>query len=227
MQVEIRHNPSFAIARIHLAPGEGVEAESGAMAMHSPGIQISAEAKGGVMRGLARSVLGGESLFVTTFAADPQYPGWVDLAAGLPGDATVVEVTEQMPWVITRGSWLGNSPGVNLDTKWGGAKMLFGGEGAFVVYATGRGPVLVSTYGALDLINLEAGQQFTVDTGHLVAFQASIQTQVRKVSQGIIQSMKSGEGLVMDITGPGQVLTQSRNPQALITWLSGALPSRN
>jgi uncharacterized protein (TIGR00266 family) len=197
------------------------------MASHSPGVTMAAQASGGVMKSLMRATMGGESLFVTTFTADPGYGGWVDLAANLPGDATVVEVTQQMPWVITRGSWLGGGTGVTLDTKWGGAKSIFGGEGAFVIHATGQGPVILSAYGAMDLVTLEQGQWFTLDTGHLVAYQASAQVQVRKAASGIVQSVKSGEGLVMDIAGPAQVLTQSRNPDSLVSWLSGQLPSRN
>ena len=67
MQVELRHQPSFAVARVHLAPGEQVRAESGAMAMHSFGVNLNAEMRGGLMGALKRGVAGGESLFVTTY----------------------------------------------------------------------------------------------------------------------------------------------------------------
>ncbi len=49
---------------------------------------------------------------------------------------------------------------------------------------------------------------------------------MRKVSRGIMSSLKSGEGWVFDFQGPGTVWTQSRNPSELISWLSRALPSR-
>lgn len=221
MQIELRHQPSFGVARLHLAPGESVEAESGAMAMHSPGISISSQAKGGVMKSLMRSTLGGESLFISTFTADPQYAGWVDVAANLPGDVSVIDVTPEVPWCITRGSWLANSPTVDLETSWGGSKMFFSGEGGFIVRAVGQGEAVVACYGAMDIIDLQPGQWFTVDTGHLVAFQASAQTNLRKASQGgMMQSLKSGEGLVMDVQGPGRVITQSRNPSGLVSWLT-------
>ena len=61
MQINLRHNPSFAVARMFLAPGEPVQVESGAMMAHSPGVQISSKAAGGVMQGLKRSVLAGEA----------------------------------------------------------------------------------------------------------------------------------------------------------------------
>ena len=80
MNTEIRHNPGFAIARCTLAGGEQLRAESGAMAATSAGVEVEAKVQGGLMKGLKRSVLGGESLFMTTLTA-PSGGGWVDVAA--------------------------------------------------------------------------------------------------------------------------------------------------
>jgi len=102
--------------------------------------------------------------------------------------------------------------------------MLFGGEGGFVVHCTGQGQVVAGTFGALDVLELQAGQGFTIDTGHLVAYDDGMQVKVRKVAKGWIQTGKSGEGLVMDIQGPGRVWTQSRNATALVDWLTTVLP---
>jgi uncharacterized protein (TIGR00266 family) len=224
MRVETRHQPSFAIARVHLDPGEQVRAESGAMAMHSLGVTLEAQMRGGVMGALKRGVLGGESLFVTTFTAHPQAPGWVDVAANLPGDIWVTDVAPGRDLVITRGCWLANSTGVELDTKWGGFNTWAGGEGGFVMHASGQGQVVVAAYGAFDVHDLQAGQGFTCDSGHLVCYDAGVQVQVRKASSGIVQMLKSGEGLVMDFSGPGRVVTQSRNPNGLISWSQTMIP---
>ncbi len=227
MQVEPRHQPSFATARVHLAPGESFQAESGAMAAHSFGIQVQAQMQGGFMKALSRSMLGGESLFITTYTAHPEHPGWVDLAARLPGDVVVFDVTPGMGLVLTRGSWLGSAAGVTLDTKWGGSAGMFGGEGGFIVHATGQGPVVAACYGAVDRHDLPEGGGFTVDTGHVVAYEERIQRPaLRRVSQGIMATMKSGEGLVFDFVGPGTVWTQTRNPTEFVGWLSQMLPPR-
>ena len=53
---------------------------------------------------------------------------------------------------------------------------------------------------------------------------AGMQVQLRKVAKGWIQTGKTGEGFVMDINGPGRVWTQSRNPGALVDWLTQVLP---
>jgi uncharacterized protein (TIGR00266 family) len=226
VQVETRHSPSFAVARVHLAPGESVRAESGAMAMTSLGVQIAAQMQGGLLGSLKRSVLGGESLFVTTFTGHPQAPSWVDLAARLPGDVVSFDVTPGRGIVFTRGSWLANDVGVEMDTKWGGARMLFGGEGGFVLHMSGLGTVLGACYGALDRHDLGAGQGFTVDSGHLVAYEETVQIQSRAAAPGLMQSWKSGEGLVLDVHGPGTVWTQTRSPAEFVRWLTSSLPGQ-
>lgn len=147
MQVELRHNPSFAVARMTLGPGEQVQAESGAMMATSSGVSVESSTRGGVLKGLKRSVLDGESLFVTTFTPPPA-GGWVDLAHHLAGDIVVRDLTANEPLSITRGCWLASSASVALDTKWGGFKNLFGGEGGFLVRASGLGTVLLTCYGA-------------------------------------------------------------------------------
>jgi len=221
MKVEIRDSPSFAVARCTLAAGEKMKAESGAMMATSDGIGVEAQMQGGLMKGLKRSVLGGESLFMTTYEA-PSQGGWVDCAANLPGDAVALDVNGALN--ISRGGWLCSSAEIELDTKWGGFKNIGGGEGGFLVHATGTGQVVVACYGALETVQLAPNEKFVLDSGHLVAFDPEVNYTTRKVTKGIASTLKSGEGFVMEFTGPGRVLTQSRNPGALITWLTTELP---
>jgi uncharacterized protein (TIGR00266 family) len=222
MDVTIRHSPSFAVARCTLAGGEAVKAESGAMMATSSGIEIEAKMQGGLLKGLKRSVLGGESLFITTLTA-PSQGGWVDCAARLPGDITVLDVGAD-GLNLSRGGYLCAAATVDIDTKWGGLKNLAGGEGGFLVHATGSGPVIVACYGALDTVELGAGESFVVDSGHVVAFDPAVTFTTRKASAGIMNTLKSGEGFVMEFSGPGRVHTQSRNPRGLVDWLTMELP---
>lgn len=224
MQVEIRHQPSFTVARCHLAPGESMRAESGAMSAMSYGIDVTSDTGGGIGKAFKRSLMGGESFFITTYTAGPQYAGWVDVAATLPGDALALDVTPARALVATRGTWLANSPGVTLESRWGGSQMFFGGEGGFVVRMSGQGTVVLGAYGAIECHDLPAGSGFTLDTGHLVAYEEGIQVTTRRITRGMMATLKSGEGLVMDLVGPGRVWTQSRNPNQLISWLTAVLP---
>jgi uncharacterized protein (AIM24 family) len=101
---------------------------------------------------------------------------------------------------------------VEIDMKWGGFGNLFGGEGGFLTRAHGRGQVVISCYGALDVHRLKAGERMVLDTGHLVAFSDGPQYTTRRIGS-TMTSLKSGEGFVFDFVGPGEILGQSRNPK--------------
>ncbi|WP_020669922.1 TIGR00266 family protein [Amycolatopsis nigrescens] len=225
MQVRIRHQPSFAVARLMLQPGEPAQVESGAMLATSYGVHVQSQSQGGVMKGLGRAFLSGESFFISTYTA-PQNGGWVDVAANLPGDLQVLNLDGRTGWCVTRGSWLASSHGVQTETRWGGFGKLFGGEGGFLTHATGQGQLVVACYGALEAVTLQPGEMITIDSGHVVAYADTVQSQTRKVASGMIQSLKSGEGLVFDFAGPGQVLTQTRNPSGLAAWVIAQVPAR-
>ena len=226
MRVETRHTPSFGIARCTLGGNESVKVEAGAMMAMSAGMDLKSKAEGGVFKSLKRAALGGESFFLTTYNA-PAQGGWVDVAPRLPGDLVTFDVTADLSYVIQKGSWLASSMDITLDTKWGGFKNLFGSEGGFVVRASGSGPLVLGCFGALDKWELAAGESITVDTGHMVAYQDSVAMNLRKVTGGMVQSFKSGEGIVFDFTGPGIVYTQTRNPNELISWIGAAVGTGN
>jgi uncharacterized protein (TIGR00266 family) len=225
MKVEVRHRPAMAAARCNLEPGEQMKVESGAMMATSAGVTVQASTQGGVMKGLKRSMLGGESLFISTFTA-PAEGGWVDVAHHLTGDIVVAGVTSEQPMNVTRGCWLASSSGIELQTKWGGFKNMFGGEGGFLLHAEGRGTIVLACYGALDTIELQPGESVTIDSGHVVAFAPTVQSVLRKAASGVVQMLKSGEGFVFDFTGPGWVMTQSRNPSALEAWVRQVMPGQ-
>ena len=185
--------------------------------------QIEAKMEGGLMKGLRRSVLGGESLFITTATAGPQ-GGWIDLAPSLPGDITVVSITPETPLLIQKGSFLCAEQGVDIDTKFGGVKSIVGGEGAFLLRASGQGEVVLSTYGALDRFTLQPNQQVIVDTNHMVAFSESVAMDLRRASESAMTSMKSGEGFVFVFTGPGELMMRSRNPDDIVRYVAANMP---
>lgn len=227
MEVQTRQGPAYGVARLTLAANEPVRVESGAMMAMSAGVTLQAKAEGGIMKSLKRAALGGESFFVSTYTA-PASGGFVDVAARLPGDITTYDVVAGRSLFIQKGSWLANEAAVNIDAQWGGFKNMFGSEGGFIIRADGQGTVVFACYGALEVWNLQAGQTITVDTGHMVAYEDSITMTIRKASGGgLVQSFKSGEGLVFDFSGPGRVWTQTRNPNELIGWIQSFVGTAN
>ncbi|KAB2860888.1 MAG: AIM24 family protein, partial [Anaerolineae bacterium] len=90
MRVELKHQPSYSLAVVTLAPNEQVKAESSAMVSFSDGVNIETKAEGGLLGGLKRAV-SGESFFQNTFSAPPQ-GGEVTFAPSLPGDMRVIQM---------------------------------------------------------------------------------------------------------------------------------------
>lgn len=74
-------------------------------------------------------------------------------------------------------------------------------------------------------MTLEPGQKFTVDTGHMVGWSEGVDYKVRKVG-GWKATFLSGEGLVVDLTGPGRIYLQTRSPDDFVSWLVPKLPTQ-
>jgi uncharacterized protein (TIGR00266 family) len=220
MDVQIEFSPSFALAVIRIPSGGAIKAEAGAMTSMSGDVEIETKAQGGLLKGLKRSVLGGESFFINTFTSSGG--GELTVSPTLPGDIITMPLGGRTMFVQS-GSWMASEPGVDVDTSWGGAKTFFSGEGLFLLKCTGQGDMLVSSYGAIRELTLGAGESMKIDTGHLVAFEDGVGYTVNKVG-GWKSTILSGEGLVATLTGPGRVWMQTRSPQDLIGWLTNVLP---
>jgi len=181
---------------------------------------IEGKMEGGFLKALKRSALGGESFFQTIATAGPN-GGFIDLAMGLPGDSVILQSSASEAWILSQSSWIASSMGVTLDAKWGGMKSLIGGEGAFLMHAMGDGIILVGAYGALEVITLAPGETIVVDSGHMVAVNTSVKMSLHKAAEGWKNTIFSGEGFVFRFEGPGQVYTQTRNPN----WFSRFAPA--
>lgn len=221
MQTEILYRPSFSMTRVQLQPGEEIRVEAGSMVSMSAGVIIETKMQGGFLKSLARSVLGGESFFVNTYRAQAE-GGELNLAPALPGDMFVLELANET-MLVQSGAFVASSQTVEISTSWGGAKGFFGSGSLILLKASGSGPLILGSYGVVHDMTLVAGQKYTIDTGHIVAFSEKVGFQTRRVG-GLKSTLLSGEGLVVDLTGPGRVLMQTRSTDAFLSWLIPLLP---
>jgi uncharacterized protein (TIGR00266 family) len=219
MEVKLLYHPSYTMANVNLSAGEEIRAESGAMVSMGDGVTMETKMQGGFLKAIGRSFLGGESFFMNTFKS--ANGGEINFAPPLPGDMFVMDL--ERPMLIQSGSYVASENSVEIDTKFGGVKTFFASEGLFLLRATGSGKILLSSFGAIHELILQAGQKYTIDTGHFVAFDEGIGFNVRRVG-GIKSTLFSGEGLVVDVTGPGRVLIQSRSTNSFLGWLIPKLP---
>ncbi len=220
----IEYQGAFALAVVHLQAEQAISAEAGAMVSMSGNIDLHSALKGGVFGALKRAV-GGESAFVSTFTAKGG-PGEVTFAPGAPGDVAGIEMRNQT-FMVQSSSYLAGDTSLVVDTKFGGAKSFFGGEGLFLLQVSGLGLLLVSSFGAIHRRTLRPGELYVIDTGHLVAWEGHMQYNIRKAAKsGYLRSFLSGEGLVAEFTGPGEVLLQTRNLAAFAGLLKPFFPSQ-
>lgn len=230
MHIEIKHRPSYALAVVHLEDRETLIAEGGAMVSKDSHVNLETSMSAGsnaggmlsgLMAGLKRAVAG-ESLFMNRLT--PQGgPGHVTLAPTFPGDIEVYEL-QTGTLILQSSAFLFSGAGVTIDAKWGGARSFFGGEGLIMLRASGRGPIAFNAFGGIRPVDIDGG--FTVDTGHIVAFEDSLQFSVGKFGGGWSSFLFGGEGLVCNFTGRGRLWIQTRNPNEFGTSVGSMLPPR-
>lgn len=219
MHVTVDCSPAYAIAYCHLSFGETVHVEADGMALMSDGITLSSGSGGaGIVKGLARKALGGESFFMGAYRADVQ-GAWVAISPKYPGDVRAVELDETGPLVARSGSLLAYNDGVDVSVRAAGMHQAVATRGLTLLSITGSGTAVLSSYGAIRDFDVAEGQSLIVDTGHLVAYTGGMKTDLGLLG-GVVAATTSGEDLVLRIHGPGKVLIQTRAEKQFASWIA-------
>jgi len=222
MEHQFLGQPDFTMTRITMAPGEEVVSEAGAMAGMSSNVSIETGMRGGFLESAKRTVMGGESFFVNTFRAEEGQEGVLDLAPGAPGDMFHLDLDGGLG--IQRGCFVASDADVDLDASFEGFSGFFSGMGLTMLRARGQGDLFLSSYGALR--TKKVTDEYVVDTGHIVAFEESLEYNVERVG-GWGTTFFSEEGLVCRFYGEGTVYIQSRNVPSFASWIHPFRPTKN
>jgi uncharacterized protein (TIGR00266 family) len=225
MKYEIKYKPSYAMLVVNLDQGEAITAESGAMTYMDPTIEAHTRKREKSFWGsLGLSVIGGQSFWVNDYTAT-QGTAEAAFVSAPVGDIEMLEVKPNQGYVIQKSAYIASTQNVDLDVKWEGfTKGLFG-QGLFMLRVTGNGQLFINTFGAIDTHTLKAGQTLIVDNFHLVAFSDTCTYKVIKFG-GLKETLLGGEGLVTQITGPGDVHIQTKNVKEFVDWLWTLLEPR-
>ena len=208
-----------------LSSDEMVYAEAGAMIYMSQNMQMNTKAKGGILKGLKRT-LTGESFFMTEFQPDGE--GFVAFAGNVPGRIRPIEIKGR-EFLTQKDAFLCAQKGIDLDiafTKKLGAG-IFGGEGFILERLSGDGIAFIHACGDFVDMDLTEGEVIKVDTGSVVGFDSSVKYDITR--SGNVKSMVfGGEGIFLTtLTGPGHILLQSMTIANLAAALRPYLPSSN
>jgi len=221
MEYEISGDNGFADVEVRLETNEQIIAEPGAMISYTPGINMTTDTGGGgLLDSAKRAALGGESLFMNTFTA--QQPGSVTLAPPAPGDIKDRFLNNETMYAES-GAFLAAEPNVDVDTEFQGASKFFTSGDVYLLELTGTGTVFFDSYGAMKRIDLEQGEQFNVDSDHVVAFDSTVQYTSHRIG-GMKSKAFGGEGKVHEFQGPGTVWIQNRDFESLAEKIAEELP---
>lgn len=195
MRLKTRHTPAFGVVRVMLSPGESVRA--------------LAEARMACSFGIIETRQGRGDSGATAFTA-PAEGGWLDLAPSGPGDVYPLSLDGGSGWSLAKGVVLARPATVRADKTWPALQSLFGGDVGFLEHYSGSGSLVLATGGPVDALPLEQGEVITVHPRFLVGYPDGLQCRLRAVDPSGQQSVRTGEGLAIDLAGPGTVLVQAR-----------------
>ncbi len=95
----------------------------------------------------------------------------------------------------------------------------------FWVNLKGSGQIVLSSFGAIYPVEVDG--DYIVDTGHIVAFNETLDFSITKAGSSWLHSILGGEGLVCKFSGKGTVWCQSHNPASFGTALASGLRPRS
>ncbi len=227
MKYEVLCQPAASVAKLTLDAGETVSCEVGAMIAMSDGFDVETTMRkkggtGGLIKGIKR-VLAGENLFLNHFTAKDADQTLI-IGPRLMGDVMHYSMTSGT-LVVQGSSWLASGPDIDIDATWQGlGKAIFSGEGMFWVKCSGVGDLLLNSFGAI--YPVEVSGEYIVDTGHIVAFEDTLEFSVGKAGKSLVSSFLGGEGLVCKFSGHGKLYCQSHNPPSFGRLIGPKLASR-
>ncbi|MFW2178398.1 MULTISPECIES: TIGR00266 family protein [unclassified Moraxella] len=215
----------------NLQRGDAIYCEANAMVMMESNLELKGQMRGGIMQSLMRRFANDESLFQQQIEAT-HGEGDCLLAPTLDGDMQILDVGA-VQYTLSDGAFVAAHTTVdiraNIQRNLGGA--VFGDTGGFMVMQTqGQGQVVVSGFGSLFEIDVTPEKDVVIDNGHVVCWDSRLQyslsmatSQKKGFLGNIINSVTSGEGMVLKFSGHGKVVICSRNRDTYQGWVQSLL----
>lgn len=224
--------PTFTITgdidpflHVSLRKGEKIYCESNAMVMMEATLDLQGRMTGGLGRALMRRLTSGESFFQQHIEA-VRGDGDCLLSPMLPGAMQMLEVGPRR-YTLNDGAFVAATSEMELKTRTQslGNALFAQSGGFFVLEAGGQGQLAVSGFGSIFVLDVEPGKDVIIDNAHVVAWDSSLRYEI-SVTTGnssgllgnLVNSVTSGEGIVLRFSGAGKVLICSRNRDAFLAW---------
>jgi uncharacterized protein (TIGR00266 family) len=224
MRAEI-YGTTMQTLDIFLRAGESVFTESGGMAWMRGDIEMTTNTRGGLLKGLART-LAGESLFLTSYTCRSG-EAMVTFTPESPGAIIQLDLAANESRICQKDAFMAAEDSVTLEVhfrrKLGTG--LFGGEGFILQKLTGPGTTWIEIAGEVREYMLQAGETMQIDPGHIAMYEPSVSYDLTRV-RGVKNVLFGGEGLFLaTLTGPGRIWLQSMPLANLAAKLRQYIPT--
>ena len=216
------------VVEITLNQNESIYTQTNAMAYQTNNIEMTTNARGGVIKSLGRMLVG-ESIFMVNYTSNGNNEV-IAFASTVPGTIVPIDLSNiHDGLIIQKNSFLCAQQSVNTSiifTKRLGAGF-FGGEGFILQKAEGNGILFLEVDGDVIEKELQPGEILKVDTGNVVAFENSVSYEIETV-KGLGNIILGGEGLFLTkLVGPGKVILQSQNFKEFANKIVPYIPQNN
>ena len=225
MNFEIKGG-NLPVVTVTLISGESMFTESGGMSWMTENIRMETNTKGGLMKGLRRT-LAGDSLFMTTYTAE-QNNSQISFCSSYPGEIKALTLQKGQSIICQKSSFLAGESTLDVDLyfKKNIGVGFFGGEGFILQKLSGPGTAFVEMDGAMVEYDLAPGEVIKIDQGHIGMFEESVNFDIQAV-KGMKNIFLSGEGLFLaTLKGPGKVWLQTMPLSRLVQLVASSMPPR-
>lgn len=216
LKMQIVGAPGSNYLLIDLYPGQTILTSPGSLIYLRGDVEKGVVEVGGIGKAFARA-LGGQDLVLTKYRGNGNGNGGrIALGAALPGDIIAIDLAPHHEIIVSRGSFLCCTEGLEVTATTRAQGILgVGQQEGFIlpVIRAGEsgGRVWLCAYGTFERIDLEVNEVAVLDNGTFLACPASLNYQVVRLGKTLLSSLAGGEGLGMQFTGPASLYIQSKN----------------
>lgn len=226
---------------VTLGKGDKIYCESDAMVMMEATLDLKGQMTGGIGNAIMRRFANGESFFQQQIEA-VRGDGDCLLSPVLPGALQIIDVGARQ-YLLNDGAFVAATSGTEMKVRMQNiGNALFAQSGGFFLMETsGTGQVVVSGFGSMFEIDVTPGKDVIIDNSHVVCWDNTLRYEI-SVTTGstggglggmlgnLVNSVTSGEGIVLRFSGTGKVFICSRNRDSFVEWtkkeISGQRTSR-
>jgi uncharacterized protein (TIGR00266 family) len=215
---------------VALKQGEKIYCESDAMVMMESTLDLRGRMSGGIGSAIMRRFANGESFFQQHIEA-VRGDGDCLLSPMLPGAIEVIDVGVRQ-YLMNDGAFVAATSGTEMKVRTQSiGNALFAQSGGFFIMETsGSGQVVVSGFGSMFQLDVVKGKDVVIDNAHVVCWDNALKYEISVTTGGgggiggflgnMVNSVTSGEGIVLRFSGSGKVFVCSRNRATFQKWTS-------